>query len=204
MNNRDLRYAVLNQRLLLGLHTLLLLVVMIINYIRNGHAHDTWSWGRVMGFTIFVPSFICWFLSRWELASSAVYSVFPKEPRKIVKTGMYARFAHPEYLFSCLNMFGYLLIVQSKYGLIVLIFVGIPLQIWRAKQEQYLCQKRFAFQYTSYVEELERKNKSNGSIHDKAISCAIYMIMMASLFAIVELCITNREARLRNGAAALS
>ena len=197
LSARELRYEVLNQRVLLVLHALLLAVVMLINYSRNGHDHDAWSWSRVIGLAIFAPSFICSFLSRWELAGYAAFTVFPVEPRKLVKTGPYKYLTHPIYIFSSLNMFGYLLMVQSEYGLLALIFGGIPLQLWRARKEEELLQKRFAFQYTSYKENLRLLLASRGSVHDKAMSAAVYVTILVAVSAVIEMGINGREMRIR-------
>jgi protein-S-isoprenylcysteine O-methyltransferase Ste14 len=188
--NRDLRYSVLHQRFILSVHAILLLTVMIINYKRNGYVHHEWSWGRVFGLTIFMPSFICWLLARWELAGSASYSLLPTVPRKLVKTGMYSLMEHPEYFFSTLNMLAYLLMVESEYGIIALLCVGVPVQIVRARAEERILKKRFAFQHTAYVEDIERR-VSQGSVRSKIVRLLLYAALSFMFFGLVELLLTN-------------
>lgn len=190
LSNRDLRYSVLHQTVILAAHAILLLTGMIINYKRNGHVHHEWSWGRVCGLTIFIPSFICWLLARWELAGAASYSLLPTAPRKLVKTGMYSLMEHPEYFFSTLNMLAYLLMVESEHGMIALLCVGVPVQIVRARLEERILKRRFAFQHTAYVEDIQHR-VSQGPTHSKIIRLLLYAALLLVSFGLLELLITS-------------
>lgn len=105
------------------------------------------------GLILFLPSFALWFRARVELARYASFSLFSdQEPPRLVTTGPYRHCRHPVYTFSSLFGLGYLIVVDNWPGVALLLFVGMPVQVYRARQEDAMLRKRFKFIHDEWWE----------------------------------------------------
>ncbi len=103
------------------------------------HAH-------LAGAAILIPSFILFVISRVQLGSA--FSVKAKAS-SLVTTGIYSRIRNPIYVFGSLMIAG--VIVWASRPIFLLIFlVIVPLQIYRARNEERVLQEKFGDAYVEY------------------------------------------------------
>jgi protein-S-isoprenylcysteine O-methyltransferase Ste14 len=110
------------------------------------YGSQPWTPTRIAGVVIVLPSLALLVLARIELGGS--FSVLP-EARKLVTHGLYSRIRNPIYVFGCLGAAGLLLYVNKPLYLWLFV-VLIPLQIYRARQEEKILQARFGDEYQQY------------------------------------------------------
>lgn len=70
--------------------------------------------------------------------------------RKLIIAGPYKYIRHPIYVGAILELIGFGLIANSYLLIIVVIFLNIPLFIWRAIHEEKQSMKIFGKEYTQY------------------------------------------------------
>jgi protein-S-isoprenylcysteine O-methyltransferase Ste14 len=105
-----------------------------------------WSTEKVIGAGIAGISFPLFVLARWQLGSS--FSVRAKASR-LVTTGLYSRVRNPIYLFGGLFIVGLSLFV-SVWGPLVVALVIAPMQIVRARREEWVLAEAFGEEYERY------------------------------------------------------
>jgi protein-S-isoprenylcysteine O-methyltransferase Ste14 len=105
-----------------------------------------WSTAKMIGAVIVGISFPLFVLARWQLGSS--FSVKAKASR-LVTTGLYSRIRNPIYLFGGLFGVGLSLFV-SPWGPLVVAVVIVPLQIYRARNEERVLASTFGEEYERY------------------------------------------------------
>jgi len=105
-----------------------------------------WTIMRIAGVVIGLPSLALLVLARLELGSS--FSVRPKA-QTLVTHGLYSRIRNPIYLFGGLVIAGLFLYISRPRALWLFVVV-IPLQIYRARQEEQILQARFGNEYQQY------------------------------------------------------
>ena len=111
---------------------------------------------HVFGLLLFFPSFVMWVFARIELARHASFSLFSdKEPPRLVVTGLYRYCRHPVYLFSSLFGLAYLVAIDNWSGLALLLLVGVPVQVYRARREDALLRNRFKFAHKEWCAKME-------------------------------------------------
>ena len=105
-----------------------------------------WTATRVAGVVIGLPSLALLVLARIQLGSS--FSIRAKA-QSLVTHGLYSRIRNPIYLFGCLVVVGVLLYINQPRALWLLVAV-IPLQIYRARQEEKVLATKFGAEYQQY------------------------------------------------------
>jgi len=105
-----------------------------------------WSPTRIAGLMIGLPSLALLVLARIELGGS--FSVRPKA-QALVTHGLYSRIRNPIYVFAALAVAGVFLYLDKPVGLLVLV-VLIPMQVYRARQEEKVLEARFGDEYRQY------------------------------------------------------
>lgn len=110
------------------------------------YAHETCTAMRIAGVILGLPSLVLLAVARIELGGS--FSVRPKA-RKLVTHGLYARIRNPIYVFSALVIVAFFLYIQEPFGIFVLA-VLIPVQMYRARQEEKVLEAKFEEEYRQY------------------------------------------------------
>ena len=113
--------------------------------------HQPWSMSRIIGLFISLVGYVLWCLSRLEIGES--FAFLPQQQRsvKLIKSGVYSLISHPIYIFSSISLFGYILFI-ARPKLLVIFVILIPLQWYRAKQEQAVLIKVHGKEYEDYLQ----------------------------------------------------
>jgi hypothetical protein len=101
---------------------------------------------------------------------------------------------HPDYAASTCSMLGYLLFVHSKYGLVALFLVGVPVQYIRCKMDERQLHDRFQHRYVAYVEALEQRGLLGGSrasVGARLTSGAVYFACLVCMLAVAEVLVVG-------------
>jgi protein-S-isoprenylcysteine O-methyltransferase Ste14 len=85
-------------------------------------------------------------VARIELGGS--FSVRPKA-QALVTQGLYSRIRNPIYVFGALTVAAVLLFVNRPLAISLLVVI-IPLQIYRARQEEKILEAKFGEEYRQY------------------------------------------------------
>jgi protein-S-isoprenylcysteine O-methyltransferase Ste14 len=120
---------------------LLAIVVLVVYY-----GSQPWTPVRVVGVVIGLPSLALLVLARIELGGS--FSVRPKA-QMLVTHGLYSRIRNPIYVFGGLAVAGFFLYINQPLALSLFV-VLVPLQIYRARQEEKVLEARFGDKYRQY------------------------------------------------------
>jgi protein-S-isoprenylcysteine O-methyltransferase Ste14 len=123
----------------------LVLVLPVIIFVGVHFGSQPWTPTRIAGVVIALPSLALLLLARIQLGGS--FSVRPKA--QALTDGLYSRIRNPIYLFGALAIAGiFLYMNQPRYlGLFVVL---IPVQIYRARQEEKVLDARFGDEYRQY------------------------------------------------------
>jgi protein-S-isoprenylcysteine O-methyltransferase Ste14 len=124
------------------------LVVILVAAIVVGidFAHEPWTAMRIAAMVVGLPSLLLLVVARIQLGGS--FSVRPKA-QALVTQGLYSRIRNPIYVFSALTIAGFFLFIQQPLGLLVLVIL-VPVQIYRARQEEKVLEDRFGEEYRQY------------------------------------------------------
>jgi protein-S-isoprenylcysteine O-methyltransferase Ste14 len=71
------------------------------------------------------------------------------QPKGLVTHGLYARLRHPMYLFVDLAVVG-LSLALARPLLLVIVFVAVPIHIYRSRKEDRLLEEKFGEAYRDY------------------------------------------------------
>ena len=126
---------------------------ILISAIYMYYAHfynNNYSYSRIIGLIIAIPSYILWVTARLQLGTS--FSYFPIAST-LVTHGLFARISHPIYLFSSLTLFGYILYIDKVLWLSCFLLI-IPIQCSRAYYESKALSKEYGEEYDDYKDEL--------------------------------------------------
>jgi protein-S-isoprenylcysteine O-methyltransferase Ste14 len=124
----------------------LLIALLGISFLGMRYGSQPWTTTRIAGVVIGLPSLALLVLARFELGSS--FSVRPKA-QTLVTHGLYSRIRNPIYLFGGLLVAGIFLYIGQPRDLWLFVVI-IPLQIYRARQEEQILQARFGDEYQQY------------------------------------------------------
>lgn len=91
----------------------------------------------------FIPTFVLWIVARYHLAINGCFAIFAIAPPRLVTTGLYSHFRHPVYLFSTLFTASFCVMIDNVYSLIALVLIGLPVQLYRIRQEERVLRERF-------------------------------------------------------------
>jgi protein-S-isoprenylcysteine O-methyltransferase Ste14 len=124
------------------------LVVIVLGMIFVGihYAHEPWTPMRIAAVIIGLPSLVLLIVARIELGGS--FSVRPKA-QALVTHGLYSRIRNPIYIFGSLTVAAFFLYVNQPLGISLLVLV-IPLQMYRARQEEKVLEAKFGGEYRQY------------------------------------------------------
>lgn len=111
-----------------------------VYYYYKNREYETLTWINKVGLIVSLPSYVLWVVARFQLGQS--FSYLPEAPGTFVKTGLYAAFSHPIYLFSGLSVFGYLLLIGDHTWLAIFVLL-LPLQWLRARLEDKVLGETF-------------------------------------------------------------
>ena len=128
-----------------NLLTLAIVLVALTIFVIRASEGD-WSTAKVIGAVIVGVSFPLFMLARWQLGSS--FSVRAKASR-LVTTGLYSRIRNPIYLFGGLMLAG-LSLFLSVWGPLAVAVVIVPLQVYRARNEERVLASTFGEEYKRY------------------------------------------------------
>lgn len=110
------------------------------------YGSESWTPTRIAGVVIGLPSLALLLLARIELGGS--FSVRPKA-QTLVTHGLYSRIRNPIYVFGGLLIAGVFLYINKPRALWLFVAI-IPLQIYRARQEEKILQASFGDEYQQY------------------------------------------------------
>ena len=117
-----------------------ILVLMLV------FARGPWNPWRILGAALILVFLGLLTVARLQLGNS--FSV-TAQARRLVVSGLYARIRHPVYVFSSFLVLGAALYLQVLW-LTVLLAVIVPLQVWRARQEEKVLTLAFGEAYQAY------------------------------------------------------
>jgi protein-S-isoprenylcysteine O-methyltransferase Ste14 len=124
----------------------LVLALLAIVFLGIHYGSQPWTPTRITGAVIGLPSLTLLVLARIDLGGS--FSVRPKA-QTLVTHGLYSRIRNPIYIFGGLAVAGFFLYINQPLALWLFI-VLIPLQIYRARQEEKVLEARFGDEYRQY------------------------------------------------------
>jgi protein-S-isoprenylcysteine O-methyltransferase Ste14 len=124
----------------------LVLALLAIIFLGIHYGSQPWTPTRITGAVIGLPSLTLLVLARIDLGGS--FSVRPKA-QTLVTHGLYSRIRNPIYIFGGLAVAGFFLYINQPLALWLFI-VLIPLQIYRARQEEKVLEARFGDEYRQY------------------------------------------------------
>jgi protein-S-isoprenylcysteine O-methyltransferase Ste14 len=124
----------------------LVVIVLAVIFLGVRYAHEPWTPMRIAAVIVGLPSFLLVIVARIQLGGS--FSVRPRA-EALVTHGLYSRIRNPLYLFSALTVAAFLLYIQQPLALFVLV-VLIPLQFYRARQEERILEDKFGEEYRQY------------------------------------------------------
>src|SRR5215469_12243597 len=110
------------------------------------YAHEPWTAMRMAAVILGLPSLVLLVVARIELGGA--FSVRPKA-QALVTHGLYSRIRNPIYLFGTLTIGAFFLYIRQPLG-ISLLAVIIPLQMYRARQEEKILEAKFGEEYRQY------------------------------------------------------
>ena len=129
------------------LNVLTLVIALLgLSFLGIHYASNPWTTTRIVGVVIGLPSLALLVLARIELGGS--FSVRPKA-QTLVTHGLYSRIRNPIYVFGGLGIAGLLLYINQPRALWLFVAM-IPLQIYRARQEEKVLEARFGDEYQQY------------------------------------------------------
>jgi protein-S-isoprenylcysteine O-methyltransferase Ste14 len=124
----------------------LAIVVPGIIFVVVHFGSQPWTPTRIAGAVIALPSLALLLLARIQLGGS--FSVRPKA-QALVTRGLYSRIRSPIYLFGSLAIIGiFIYMNQPRYTWLLVVL--IPVQIYRARQEEKVLDARFGDEYRQY------------------------------------------------------
>lgn len=93
---------------------------------------------------------LLWLSGYFFIGSS--FSAIP-QARKLVTKGPYKFFRHPIYIGIALTFIGLSLLTNSKTGLYYALFLVLPLNFFRSKNEEKVLEEVFGDRYKSYKQQ---------------------------------------------------
>lgn len=116
-------------------------ILLVVRY-----AHEPWTAMRIAAVILGLPSLVLLVVARIELGGA--FSVRAKA-ETLVTHGLYSRLRNPIYLFGTLTIVALFLYIRQPLG-VSLLAVIIPLQMYRARQEEKVLEAKFGEEYRQY------------------------------------------------------
>ena len=124
----------------------LVVFLLVLIFVGVHFGGQPWTPTRIAGVAIGLPSLALLVLARLELGGS--FSVRPKA-QALVTRGLYSRIRNPIYFFGSFAIAGFFLYMNLPLAFCVFA-VLIPLQIYRARQEEKVLEAKFGDEYRQY------------------------------------------------------
>jgi len=105
-----------------------------------------WTGMRIAGLAVMLPAFVFWSIAHVQLGDSFAVRA---EARRLVTSGIYARFRNPIYLFGGLGIAGFCLVIERPILLLAFV-VLVPLQMVRSRREARVLEEKFGDDYRNY------------------------------------------------------
>lgn len=105
-----------------------------------------WPPMRIVGMCLLLLAMGWIAIARYQLGGS--FSVTP-QARKLVTTGIYARFRNPIYLASPFLLIGLALVLANWWPMLLMVVI-VPVQIVRARREAAVLRAAFGAEYDRY------------------------------------------------------
>lgn len=121
-------------------------VIILIMVATAGVPSIPWDLWRVLGAAITVIFLGFLTVARVQLGNS--FSI-TAEARRLVTTGLYSRIRHPVYVFSSGMVLGLALYLKMPW-IAAILFVILPMQFFRARQEEKVLIQAFGEAYLAY------------------------------------------------------
>lgn len=120
-------------------------------YYINSDASSTMFWMTMRFFLLLVciVAYFFWFLARYQLGQALTF--MPSTNGPLIKSGVYAKFKNPIYIFGTICLTSYLLLINKPIYLLALIVI-IPLQAIRASREAHVLRKKYDEEYDLYLQ----------------------------------------------------
>jgi len=93
-----------------------------------------------------LPCFVLWFVAKWQLGTSFTISA---QARKLVTTGLYARFRHPIYLIGGIAIIATAVCLRW-WPFTLLVVAGNLYQFVRIRREEKVLAEKFGGEYEDY------------------------------------------------------
>lgn len=124
-----------------------LAIVLVAAILFGVHASKLpWTPWRIAGAAIAGPALLLLVVARLQLGRA--FSVHAKAST-LVTSGLYSRIRNPIYFFGALIILGIIVFAAKPWWLLIFV-VLIPLQIYRARKEAQVLEKKFGSAYLEY------------------------------------------------------
>ena len=124
----------------------LVVIAIGMTFLGIHYAHEPWTPTRIAAVIIGLPSLLLLIVARIELGGS--FSMRPKA-QALVTQALYSRIHNPIYVFGALTVAAVLVYVHQPLALCILVVI-VPLQIYRARQEEKILEAKFGEEYRQY------------------------------------------------------
>jgi len=105
-----------------------------------------WTALPIAGLCLLVTGFVPWTVARFQLGKSLVVTA---QAKQLVTRGLYSKIQNPIYVLVSCMVAGLILTLARPLGLLIF-FLIIPLQIWRARVEARVLEAKFGEDYRKY------------------------------------------------------
>src|SRR5579864_1149705 len=125
---------------------LTLVVAAAAVYLGWEKAPAAWTPLRILGLCLATAAFVLWSAARFYLGNSLTVSA---QAKQLITRGLYSKIRNPIYVFGSCVLVGLILLLGRPMWLLIF-FVLIPLQIWRARKESQVLEAMFGEEYRKY------------------------------------------------------
>lgn len=107
---------------------------------------------RAVGLVLFTACYGLWLAARLQLGEAFAVRPTASLSTGLRRSGLYRHFSHPIYLFSLGALVGYALLTDRLLAGCAVALVVVPVQLWRARQEQAVLTATFGDEYTRHMQ----------------------------------------------------
>jgi protein-S-isoprenylcysteine O-methyltransferase Ste14 len=104
-------------------------------------------WMRPLGFSLIGVGIVIWLISRLTLKEQHKREM---DTSKLVCSGIYSKIRHPGYIGVQILYFGVSILIESLWGLVISLFIVLPLHIVRGYLEEREFKKEYGKRYEKY------------------------------------------------------
>jgi protein-S-isoprenylcysteine O-methyltransferase Ste14 len=145
---RDKRRKHLLQLLFTIVQMLIIFITAVMHYIKQIIINKYSSYRIILIIITFI-TFVLWFISRLQLGDN--FSIRANtNGSSLVTHGVYKKLSNPIYYFSTISIFAFILLIDKPIYLFGL-FILIPIQFIRIKQESKVLKKQYGQVYDNYI-----------------------------------------------------